>query len=141
MAQNAHVDDQSIGNDCRLFRRVPVIPNLTVVWDGNLLRWRPSSAAFTDSPDGSPMSVVLGSELEAAAREPASVLVGHDGFALAYITAAAVARQQHQAVVRDALPEEPAHGLVAGAKPRPASRQMAKASIWTVEPQLDPPPA
>ena len=140
MAQNAHVDDGTIGHDCRLLRRIAAKPELTIVWDSNLARWRPSSAAFADSPDGSPMSVVLGSELEAAARQPESVLAGHDGFALAYITAGFV-REQNQGVVRDPIPEEPAHGLVVGEKPKPVSRKMAKAAIWVVEPAIDPPAA
>ena len=138
MAQNAYPDDVTILADCRLFRRVNVEPQLSIVWDGNEGRWRPSSAAFTDSPDGSPMSIVLGTELEAAGRQPESVLTGHEGFALAYVTAEQV-RAQQQAVVRNPLPEETAHGLVAGAKSRSVRKKMASEAIWVVAPNLPAP--
>ena len=83
------------------------------------------------------MSIVLGDELEAVGRAPATVLEGHEGFALAAITAG-IARDNRQAVVRDPLPQEPAHGLVVGQKTKRARSNMAKAAKWVI--WTDPPP-
>lgn len=130
-------DDQTIRDECELFRRVLIQPDIHVVWDKNLGRWRPTSAAFRDHKNGTPMSVCLGDVLDDLGRTPQSVLQGHEGLALAVISAA-VARENNQSVLRDPLPDEPAHGHVVGDK-RKASRAMAKAAQWVVEPGLPPP--
>jgi len=70
-------------------------------------------------------------------RTPESVLEGHEGLALAVISAG-LARQNKQGVVKDPLPDEPAHAHVIGKKKK-ASRVMAKASQWVVDPGLPPP--
>lgn len=127
-------DDTTIGDECHLFRRVPMIESINIVWDGNQNRWRPSSASFKDHRDGSPMSIVLGDELEKMGRHYNEILIGHDGFALAYITAGC-ARGNQQRVARDPIPSEPAHGVVIGTK-NSASRKMAKAAVWVVPPTL-----
>ena len=126
-------DDESIRDECELLRRIPLKKNLYIVWDGNEGRWRPTSASFENHPEGSPMSIVLGDKLVAARRDPAEVLQGHESFALAAITAKA-ARMNHQRVARDPLPEEPAHGLVVGAKNKRTSRRLAKAAKWIIAP-------
>ncbi len=137
MSGAGYEDDESIRDDCELLRRVQVKPEFTVVWDENLGRWRPSSAAFRDHPNGSPMSVVLRDVLEEQNRSLEEVLHGHTGFALAAITAG-FARQCHQKIVRDPLPEEPAHAHVVGKKKK-ASRKMAKQSVWVFAPDLPSP--
>ncbi len=138
-------DNPSIRNECELLRRIPLKFGLTIVWNDNEKRWRPSSASFRDHPNGTPMSVVLGDELEAAGRDAAEGLIGHSDFVLAAITAG-VARSNQQQVARDPLPEEPAHGLVIGEKrkgkmtaswPRPqsgslhlpSSRRLSRCSV------------
>ena len=78
------------------------------------------------------MSIVLQDELENSGRKPDEVLIGHDDFALASVTAG-VARENQQCVARDPLPDEPAHGLVIGKK-RKASKNMAKAARWVIPP-------
>ena len=125
-------DDLTIRDECELLRRIPVKPGINIIWDANQGRWRPSSASFRDHPDGSPMSIVLGDGLKEASRDPAEVLIGHSNFALAAITAG-TARESQQHVVRDPLPEEPAHGLVVGKKKKESS-QMAKAAQWVIAP-------
>ena len=79
------------------------------------------------------MSVVIASTLLALGRSAEDVLRGHEGFALAAITAG-LARLCHQAVVRDPKEDEPAHGLVIGKKTEFVSRCFAKGSRWIVPP-------
>lgn len=130
-------DDPSIRDECELLRRVPIKPNLNVVWDSNQGRWRPSSASFKDHPNGTPMSIVLKDELDNAGREPSEILIGLENFAVATITAS-FARKNQQRVAREPIPEEPAHGIVIGEKKK-ASRKMAKAAQWVIPPDLLPP--
>lgn len=130
-------DDKTIRDECELFRRVLVTPGVHIIWDNNLGRWRPTSAAFRDHQNGSPMSVCLGDILVELGRPPESVLQGNEGLALAVITAG-LARQNNQGVVRDPLPDEPAHGHVVGKKKKEA-RVMAKTAAWVVDPGLPPP--
>lgn len=130
-------DDSTISNDCELLRRVPIKPQLNVIWDENQGRWRPSSASFRDHPNGTPMSIVLKDDLDAAERNVSEVLVGHDNFALAAVTAG-FARTNQQRVAREPLPDEPAHGIVIGNK-KNASRKMAKEAQWIISPELPPP--
>lgn len=134
MGQKELKDDLTIRDECHLLRRIPAIAEINVVWDDNLNRWRPSSASFKDHQNGTPMSIVLGDELDRADRHYNEVLIGHDEFALAYITAAC-ARENNQCVARDPIPSEPAHGIVIGKK-RSASRKMAKAAEWVIPPPI-----
>lgn len=132
----AYKDDETISNDCLLLRRIPSKPNLNIVWDGNKQCYRPSSASFENHPNGSPMSIVLSDALDESNRPYESVLQGHDsGFSLAAISAG-LARQCSQLVTRDPLPEEPAHGLVVGEKPKSVCRKLAKNAQWIIEPEL-----
>ena len=128
-------DDVSIRDECQLLRRIPNKPKLNIIWDDNLRRWRPSSASFEDHPNGTPMSVVLMDDLESAGRNVIEVTNNPEEFALAAITAGC-ARLNNQKVVRDPLPEEPAHALVIGNKTRSCRRNFAKEAIWIIEPIL-----
>lgn len=121
-------DDLSVADDVQLWRRVPP-------WhfEPTDAPTRPSSAAFDNDPDGEPMSVVLGDEVLAVGRSPVSVLRHHPGFALTALTAGQV-RDDGNGVVRDPLPDEPAHALVVGVKSRGARRRWAKSARWVVEP-------
>ena len=82
--QSPYRDDPTIANDAPLWRR---IPPWHFVFDENIGKWRPSSAAFDDHPDGSPMSAVLGQQVINSGRTAASILDAYEGFALAYFTA------------------------------------------------------
>ncbi len=128
-------DDPTILDGAILWRR---IPTWHFVYDANLQRWRPSSAAFDNDPDGGPTSVILADEVLAAGGDAASVLVGHTGFALAAVKAGD-ARACGQGIARDPLPEQRAHALLFGAKPKSVQRRLAKAAMWAVEPQQTPP--
>ena len=76
---NYYEDDPSILDEDSLWRRVPPCH---FVPDHNEGVIRPSSAAFTDHQNGTPMSVSLAKETVEAA-----VLEGHPGFALAAFSA------------------------------------------------------
>ncbi len=130
MEPTAYTDDPTIANDAGLWRR---IPPLHFYFDENLGRTRPSKAAFEDDEDGHPMSVVLADLVTASGRGPAHVLHGHEGYALAQITAE-LARTKHQGVQRDPLPDELAHALCFGKKTDSVRRAFAKSCEWVIPP-------
>jgi hypothetical protein len=119
-------DDPTIPDEADLWRRIPPWHFVTGQMTGEV---RPTSAAFDDDRDGSPMSVVLA----AGCAGPESVLAGHPGYALAAIKAGLV-RECQQGITRDPLPEEPAHALVFGLKTKSMRRRLAVSSIWIVPP-------
>ncbi len=129
-----YVDDLTIKNEAPLWRRVP--PH-HFVFDDNRGTWRPSSAAFDDHPNGTPMSVVLGEDVAAASRTADSVLAGHEGFGLVSLPAG-LARENRQGIVRRPLPDEPAHAEVFGKKTRGVRKALAKGSKWIVPPLAGP---
>ncbi|WP_139181411.1 hypothetical protein [Thiohalomonas denitrificans] len=131
-----YVDDPSILDETRLFRRVILAPDLWIVWDNNRGAWRPTSVAFDNDRYGSPMSVVLEDTLAESGRPPESALEGHDDMALAAITAQD-ARSSEQIIVRDPVDEEPAHGLVVGSKSKKIKRHLSRAAVWVVPPQFE----
>lgn len=130
MTPGQFVDDLSITDAASLWRR---IPPWHFVYDSNLQRWRPSSAAFDNDPDGAPMSVLLEEIVVAAGRVAPDCLIGHAGYALAAITAG-LARTCQQGVARDATAEEPAHAVVFGPKPKSVQRRLAKRAVWVIAP-------
>lgn len=111
-------NDPGIVNDDDLWRRIT--PDW-VVFDKNLGRVRPSSAAFRDQS----LSVLLAREDN---EERALTGWREKGFALAAVTAG-LARQLHQLVCRDPTPADPSHCLVEGKKKR-ADETLAKAARW-----------
>jgi hypothetical protein len=127
MAERSYVDDPSVQDGDDLWRRVPHTPQ-HIVWDGNRGCHRVSSAAFDDD-DGEPMSVVLAAE----AGDPGVMLRGHEGYGVVAVQVA-VARSRQQIIVRDPLPEQPAHALVVGRKTDSVRRTLARAARWVVRP-------
>jgi hypothetical protein len=128
MTQN--VDDGTIEDDEGLLRRIP--PH-HFFFDKNLGRWRPSSAAFDDHPDGSPMSVHLVTVLARHNLVRSTVLIGHVDYALARITAALV-RSNRQGIYRHPLPDDPAHAEVFGPKSEGVRKRLAKGADWEIPP-------
>ena len=114
-----------------LLRRVP--PKHLYL-DENLGRWRPSSAAFEDDGDGDPMSVYRRDVIEAKGGDVRRVMVGHEGYALAFLTAGQV-RPKSQTVHTDPLTEESSHTQVCGPKPKSTCRWFAKKAEWAITPQ------
>jgi len=128
-------DDPTIEDSEEVWRR---IPEWHCVPDENRGGLRPSSAAFKNDPDESPMSVFLETVMKESGRPPEEALQGHENFALCSLSVG-ILRELKQSVVRDPLPEEPAHGLVAGDKPRSVSRKMQNASRWLIPPPQNQP--
>ncbi len=126
MAAGGPTDDPSIPDEAELWRRVP--PDF-YTYDERLGRRRPSSGAFDNHRDGSPMSVVLAAE----SRGVDAVLAGYAGYGLVAITAG-LARACGQGVVRAPLPDEPAHAHVVGAKTSSVKKRLARDARSIVEP-------
>jgi hypothetical protein len=126
MADTEYLDDASISDQDQLLRR---IPPQHLVFDSNKGAYRPSSAAFDDSPDGSPMSVLIADVMLQEGRSPLAALKGHPDFSLVSIKAGLV-RQCGQKIVRNPLPQEKAHGLVVGKKTNSVRKRLARNAIW-----------
>jgi hypothetical protein len=125
-------DDRSIADTEELWRRVH--PAQIVPDDNKGLR-RPSSAAFSDPSDGTPMSICLSSLVIQSGRTPRDLLVGRQGTGLVGFRAHHV-RELGLSVARDPLPEEPAHGIVVGIKTKQIQRRLARCAMWVVDPEL-----
>lgn len=121
------VDDTSIPDENPLWRRIPPW-HLIQVGQGN---YRPSSAAFGDHPDGSPMSVfVVGAESNIDAS-----LLGHPGFGLVEFSTG-LARQLQQGVRRVPLAHHLDHGEVFGRKTTGVKRAFSRNAVWIQLPTL-----
>jgi hypothetical protein len=124
-------DDATIDNGVELLRRIP--PG-HFHFDDNLGRWRPSSAAFEDDDDGDPMSVYRRDIIEVDCGTTRRIMVGHEGYALASLTAGQI-RSKEQTVHPDPLSSEPSHTQICGSKPKKICRWFAKQSTWAIPPQ------
>lgn len=127
MSDQQFTDDPSIGNADDLWRR---IRQDQTIFDNNIKMYRPSSGAFNDNRDGSPMSV----DLAKIAKFPSVTLKGHEDYNLASITAG-LARDCGQIVAHDPQPDNPAHSVVAGAKTYSVRSRLAKAANWVLPPK------
>lgn len=125
-------DEPGVKDACELLRR---IPPQHFVPDEKPGRLRPSSAAFDDDKYGDPMSVYLQDVIRSEGGDCLRVLAGHEGYALASITAGQV-RTKNQTVSPDPLPEESAHANVCGPKPKSTQRWFAKQAQWVVPPPI-----
>jgi len=138
---DVYKDDKSIDDNTLLYRRIlnqPDPPAKQIVWDANKGCWRPSSIAFTDHKNGSPMSIAIGDTLKQNNLEPESILEGHENFSLVSFPAKA-ARGEARGVMRKPLENDPAHGEVFGKKTRGFKKVLVNASKWCVEPDLENP--
>lgn len=127
MALAGRTDDSSIGDDERLWRRVPPVQ---VTQDPQTGKPRPSSAAFHPSDQ---MSVDI-----ASLTCPAAALAGYPEHGLAEFRAGD-ARKAGCIVVRDPLPDNRAHALVLGKRPdgrlTPSQgKQIATRAVWAIPP-------
>jgi hypothetical protein len=126
VAGTACEDDRSIADQAALWRLIH--PNW-IVQDDNERGWRISSAAFDDSKDGSPLSVLLAEVIASTGRTADDLLAQFTGYGLAAITAGS-ARAQRQGVSRTPRPNEPAHASVFGKKTGSVKRALARAANW-----------
>jgi hypothetical protein len=130
MAGPAFVDDPTIADDASLWRRIHPAWAVPDEYRGG---WRVSSAAFDDSRDGSPLSVLLAAAVAATGRGPANILARHEGYSLASFTVG-TARACGQGVARTPTPDEPAHASVFGPKTSRVKRNLANAARWVIGP-------
>ena len=136
MVDRGFTDDPTIPDNAILWRW---IPPWHFTYDRRERRWRPSSAAFEDDPDGDPMSVVIAAE----SHGPEAALTGpHQDYGLAAISARLV-HERGQIIVRAPTAEEPAHAYVVGDKRESTRKAFARQAVWVVRPPLhltdDPP--
>ena len=118
-------DDQTIQDNVKLWRR---IHPTHVVPDGSGGK-RVSSAAFTNSWDGSYMSVVIDEKGVTAER----VLGPNIDHGLVTFTAA-TARALNQRIIRKPEGHEPLHGEVCGKKSKAIQNQFVKLCQWVYVP-------
>jgi hypothetical protein len=126
-----YADDAGIADSADLWRR---LIREWVVPDSNTGGIRISSAAFDDSRDGTPMSVLLADIVAQTRQKPEEVLAGFAGYGLAAITAGAV-RVCKQGVMPTPEPDEPAHASVFGPKTGSTKKGMAKAARLLIYPE------
>lgn len=119
--QQLPIDDATIADDTELWRR---IHPTHIVPDGRGGK-RVSSAAFTNSKDGSFMSVVIGEEQVTAER----VLCGNLNQGLFTFTAG-FARSVGQRIIRKPIQEEPLHGEVCGKKTSSVKNSLSRGGRW-----------
>ena len=130
MASESFVDDTTIANASELWRRIHPDWFVTDENTGNVVV---SSAAFDNSRDGSPTSVLLADLVRGTGRTAEDVMARFDGYALASITAGQ-ARDCEQGVARDPLPAEPAHAYVFGPKTKALKRRLARHAKCVIAP-------
>src|SRR5262245_61561436 len=119
MAEPPYVDDPTISDDDLVLRRIPKTQRVDdpKTPTGS----RPTTGAFDDSVDGSPLSMSLASECV----NPRALI---EGMADAGVVAVSVRqlRALGQGVVRDPTEADPAHVLVFGHKPRSFGKAMVR---------------
>ncbi len=131
MCNEGHVDDPSIRGEAKLLRRIN--PDWVVPDPKSPIGKRVTSQAFNDHPDGTPMSVQLADVLATHRIPFAKVLEGHEGYALAALTAR-LARAHRQGVMRKPLDDDPAHAEVFGPKSHSVRKGLAAGSEWVIAP-------
>jgi hypothetical protein len=124
-----YVDDVSIEGTAALWRRVPPY---WLVKDENLGTVRPSSAAFQDSQNGTPMSVLIEKVVTQTQRTAADTLRDFEGFSLCSFTASTARDLGQSVATRPVEPLEPAHGFIVGKKTERVRRGFVRAAAWVV---------
>ena len=131
MSLPEHMDDPSIADDERLFRRIHL---KQIVKDEDTGLARISSGAFRDRE----LSVDIEKVLQSQGEEISFCLKGQRACKLVYLMAGS-ARQFQQAVFHDPTPENPAHGIVYGSKNnKRVSEGLRDSAIWAIPAQAPP---
>jgi hypothetical protein len=125
-----YVDDESIEQATELWRRVT---RDQIIHDQNLGVWRPTSAAFSDSSDGTPMSVDIASIIRSRGGDERTAIAQYPGLFLVSLTAEQV-RAKQLGVCRSPQPDNPAHAYVFGDKTKSIRKYLAKSARWVVAP-------
>ena len=130
MEKDEVTDDPTISDSEGLWRRIHPI---WAVPDKTLGKVRVSSAAFDDSADGSPLSVLIERLVKESGRTVDDVMDSYDGYFLASINSGD-ARQLGLGIEHTPTTEEPAHGSVHGKKTKSVKSKLAKRAQWVVAP-------
>lgn len=127
------LDDSSIQNTDHVWRR---IPPYHLVFDDNHNKFRPSSAAFEDHPNGSPMSAQLASVLKTMGISPEAALKNYPKFGLVSLSVKLL-RDTGQSIAFQPRQDQPGHVEVSGNKTKSIRRRWAKECQLLVVPQTD----
>jgi hypothetical protein len=127
MADPPFVDDATVSDDDYVLRRIPRQQRVSDPKSAEGIR--PSSGAFDDSSDGSPLSMTLASQCD----DPASLIIGFDGAGVIRVSVREL-RALGQGFVRDPTDQDPAHVLVFGPKPNAFGKKVARAARWVIPP-------
>ena len=122
-------NDPAISDNARLWRRIHPLWYQVDAVPG---KRRLTSAAFDDSPDRSPMSVVLADHPDAP-QSDAECLSLFAGYGLAELSAGS-ARRQNQRVAHTPTRDEPAHGSVIGKKTKSVKNALRDYAVLLIEP-------
>jgi hypothetical protein len=127
MPDNQYPDNPSIKDTDQILRRIH--PSHWIR-DSNLGKIRPTSQAFKDSSDGTPMSINLNNLL----KSPEEAIEGYPGHLLVSFTAGFARHTLNQRVGPEPLPEDPSHGYVAGDKGKSNREKFANSADWVIKP-------
>lgn len=130
MVSTGFVDDATIFDNSLLWRRIHAE---WVVADENTGIVRVSSAAFDNSRDGSPTSVLLADSVAGTGRTAQDVIMPFEGYSLAAIRAGD-ARNCRQGIARAPLPDEPAHAYIFGPKAKRQKQCLSRSAMWVIAP-------
>ena len=132
-------DPDSIPNPTRLFRRIH--PDM-IVMDQNSGQRRPTSANFSDSSDGTPMSVYAENIALSNGEKPEDYLQGRwASFFLAAVIAGNM-REHGQEVYPDPENQDAdevfqSHAAVKGKKDNKTRKKLGEKSEWVIPPPKD----
>lgn len=117
-----------VPSDHLLWRRIP--KQFYLEDDNSESGYRISTQAFSNTTGTNGMSVINGTELREQGRTESDVFAAYNENSCFLIAEFSVklAESLNQIVVRDAIPEEPCHCEVEGAKPRSVKKDFANMS-------------
>jgi hypothetical protein len=119
------IDDPSIPGEAIVWRRINRVHLVTV-------ERRLSSAAFSDSSDGTPMSATLAT----ATSDPAAYAARWNAFGVVGISVQRL-RELGLGVTRAPTDEDPDHVSIHGEKKKSVKTALARDARWVVEPAKD----
>lgn len=99
----------------------------------NLGLWEVSSNAFQPRPESQAMSVTIEGDFSSVADAIAIAMGAHVGYGLVRLPAGVIS-DLLLTVERDPRPENPAHALIRGTKPRGVRKSLASRAEWVINP-------
>ena len=129
-------DDESVAEDCRLFRRI-TRHHLKPAPDhpGGV---RLTRVAFQGSSDGSGVSVSIEDRMLELSMEPSDLIAAHsEAIGLAFVLARTV-RELGKGIVREPTADDPTHGALTGPDDKAIQRSLSAAAEWEIPPDENP---